>query len=507
MNVSLFIAIFFSLFALGAAVALLLRYRNWRYGFFAVATALMAALLLGRYSANFIVDDWQWAISESKNDVAGVALSAIAMIAVVMLERMINRQIKAEQALQLPRYSVDRAAIVAFWIGRDGHIVDANEWACECLGYAKEELLRQTAHDIDGSLSTTAWQVHWDKLKSCRSLSYESKYRSAAGPLFAVDVTATYFEFENSEYCVTFAKDITERKQQEQALEYQAMHDPLTALPNRAAFTSSLLRELVEAQRSGGILAVLLLDLDRFKEINDTLGHSVGDRLLQGLAERLEPQMPEHATIARFGGDEFALMLPKISSPAEAENFANMVLDEIRRPFAVDDVILDIGGSIGVSVFPEHGETPDELLQHADVAMYAAKRSNMGYELYAPENDPHSVRNLTLTGDLRRAIEADEMDIAFQPKIDLRGGNVAGVEVLARWFRPSQGWVSPDEFITHAEHCGLIMPLTKWVLNTALRHGSAWRSAGHDIDIAVNLSARLLHHAAIVPTVMSILRQ
>jgi diguanylate cyclase (GGDEF)-like protein len=322
-----------------------------------------------------------------------------------------------------------------------------------------------------------------------------------------MDVTATYFEFENKEYCVTFAKDITERKRQEQALEYQATHDPLTALPNRAAFTSTLLRELVDAQRSNGMLAVLLLDLDRFKEINDTLGHSVGDRLLQGLAERLEPQIPEFATIARFGGDEFALLLPKLGSNVEAENFANIVLDEIRRPFAVDDVILDVGGSIGVSIFPDHGESPDELLQHADVAMYAAKRSHTGYELYCPEDDPHSMRNLTLTGDLRRAIDGEELDLAFQPKIDLRSGSVAGVEVLARWFRPSQGWVSPDEFITHAEQCGLIMPLTKWVLNAALKQGADWRRAGHDIDIAVNLSARLLHHAAIVPTVMSILRQ
>ena len=320
-------------------------------------------------------------------------------------------------------------------------------------------------------------------------------------------MTATYFEFEKEEYCVTFAKDITERKRQEQALEYQALHDALTALPNRASFTSTLLRDLVEAQRRSGMLAVLLLDLDRFKDINDTLGHPVGDRLLQSLAERLEPQMPEQGTFARFGGDEFALLLPKVNSKAEVENFATVLLEEIQRPFAVDDVILDVGGSIGISIFPDHGQTPDELLQHADVAMYSAKRSHMGYEFYSPENDPHSVRNLTLTGDLRRAIEGDGLDLAFQPKIDLRSGSIAGVEVLARWLRPAQGWVSPDEFIAHAEHCGLIMPLTKWVLNAALQHGSAWRRAGHDIDIAVNLSARLLHHAAIIPTIMSMLRR
>ena len=507
MNVSLFASTAFSLFAFGAAVILLLRYRSWRFGFFAAATAVVAALLLGRHSATFLNDQWVWTLSSGRSDVGGVALSALAMIAVVFLERLINRQLKMEQALELPRYSVDRAAILAFWIGKDGRIVDANEWACECLGYEKPTLLTRTAHDIDKSLGSASWRVHWEKLKSSRSLSYEAKYRTLAGPLFSVDVTATYFEFDGDEYCVAFAQDITERKRQEQALEYQASHDPLTNLPNRTMFTSALLHALGDASRGDEMLAVFLLDLDRFKDVNDTLGHSVGDRLLQELATRLADQMPEQVTFARFGGDEFALLLPAMCSQAEAENFANMVLEEVQRPFAVDDVILEVGGSIGVAIFPEHGRTPEELLQHADIAMYAAKRDHLGFDLYRPESDPHSVRNLTLTGDLRRAIESDGLSLAFQPKVDLRAGKVSGVEVLARWLRPSQGWVSPDEFITHAEQCGLILPLTKWVLNAALKQGAEWRRAGHDIDIAVNLSARLLHHGAIIPTIMSILRR
>jgi diguanylate cyclase (GGDEF)-like protein/PAS domain S-box-containing protein len=507
MNVSLFASTAFSLFAFGAAVVLLLRYRSWRFGFFAAATAVVAALLLGRHSATFLSDQWVWTLSSGRSDVGGIGLSAMAMFAVVFLERLINRQIKAEQALELPRYSVDRAAILAFWIGQDGRIVDANECACECLGYAKADLLTRTVNDIDRSLGRVAWTAHWEKLKGSRSLTYETTFRTLAGPLFTVDVTATHFEFGNEEYCVAFAQDITERKRQEQALEYQASHDPLTDLPNRTKFTGALQHALGGASRGDRMLAVLLLDLDRFKDVNDTLGHSVGDRLLQELATRLADQMPEQVTFARFGGDEFALLLPEMNSQAEAENFANMVLEEVQRPFAVDDVILEVGGSIGVAIFPEHGRTPEELLQHADIAMYAAKRDHLGFDLYRPESDPHSVRNLTLTGDLRRAIESDGLSLAFQPKVDLRAGKVSGVEVLARWLRPSQGWVSPDEFITHAEQCGLILPLTKWVLNAALKQGAEWRRAGHDIDIAVNLSARLLHHGTIIPTIMSILRR
>ena len=252
-------------------------------------------------------------------------------------------------------------------------------------------------------------------------------------------------------------------------------------------------------------MAVFLLDLDRFKDINDTLGHPVGDRLLQELGTRLIGKMPAQAMLARFGGDEFALLLTGVRDVAEVQLFARTVLEALWQPFWVDEVILDVGGSIGAALFPDHGTTTDGLLQHADIAMYKAKRQHSGYEMYSPEDDPHSLRSLTLTGDLRRAIEADELEIVFQPKINLRSGEITGAEVLTRWRRGEHGLVSPDEFITHAEQCGLIFPMTKWVLNAALERASEWRRAGHDIEIAVNLSARLLHHAAVVPMVVSLL--
>ncbi len=330
------------------------------------------------------------------------------------------------------------------------------------------------------------------------------------GPVLRVEYKGESYAFANILITILalLAVLFLERARREevmQALKYQASHDPLTDLPNRANFVATLETALGEAQRTDSKLAVFLLDLDRFKDINDTLGHPIGDRLLQELATRLARRMPRHAMLARFGGDEFVLLLPEADSATAIQDLARAILEELWHPFWVDEVILDVGGSIGAALFPEHGATPDELLRHADIAMYKAKRHHSGIEVYSSEDDPHSLRSLTLTGDLRRAIDANDLELVFQPKVNLRNGAVVGAEVLARWKRAGHGQVSPDEFITHAEQCGLIFPMTKWVLNAALQRGSEWREAGHDIEIAVNLSARLLHHAAIVPTVVSLL--
>ena len=333
-----------------------------------------------------------------------------------------------------------------------------------------------------------------------------------AGPVLRVEYEGESYAFANVLVTVLalLAVLFIERSRREEvmhALEHQALHDPLTELPNRTKFTNTLVDALDNAARNDGKVAVFLLDLNRFKDINDTLGHPVGDHLLQELAARLTQQMPERGMLARFGGDEFALLLDDVHSSVTAESFAGFILEEIQHPFGLDDVVLEVGGSIGIALYPEHGTTPDELLQRADIAMYKAKRDHIGCTMYCPEDDPHSVRSLTLAGDLRRAIEANELDLAFQPKVNVRDGEVIGAEVLARWERPGQGFVPPDEFIAHAEHSGLIFPLTKWVLNAALERGTAWHRAGRDIDLAVNLSPRLLHHAAILPTVASLLRK
>ncbi len=331
-------------------------------------------------------------------------------------------------------------------------------------------------------------------------------HRKGSGE-FPAEVTFSKVDVNEEVVMTAFVSDITIRKQQEETLQYRASHDSLTGLFNRDAFTKQLERCIVDAAENGGEAAVFLLDLDRFKEVNDTLGHPMGDLLLRLVAERLDEIAPAQATLARFGGDEFAILLRNVTHVDDVKNFAATVLDRVREPFELDDIRLEVGGSIGAALFPEHGDAADDLIQHADIAMYAAKQDQAGYSIYSPDADANSVRNLTLTGDLRRAIETGELNIVFQPKVLVSEREVYGVEVLSRWVRPSHGQISPDEFVTHAEQTGLIFPMTEWVLDKALEEASAWRLMGYDLNLAVNLSARLLQHSGTMPLVTSLLKK
>jgi diguanylate cyclase (GGDEF)-like protein len=271
-----------------------------------------------------------------------------------------------------------------------------------------------------------------------------------------------------------------------------SLHDALTGLPNRVLFRARTEQAIHAAARNRAGLAVMLLDLDRFKEINDTLGHHYGDAVLRQVGERLSATLGEDDTVARLGGDEFAILLRSVESPAAGAAVAVAVRRAIAEAFDVAGVRLELGASVGIASFPEHGQDVDVLMQRADVAMYQAKEGRTGVERYAPELDGNSVHRLTLAGDLRGALERGEFVLHYQPKVDLRTGRVMGAEVLLRWAHPTHGWLAPDDFVPLAEHTGLIVPLTSYVLENALRQVGGWRSAGIDLSIAVNLSARTL---------------
>ena len=239
-----------------------------------------------------------------------------------------------------------------------------------------------------------------------------------------------------------------------------ALHDALTGLPNRVLFRSRTQDAIRVAGRSGDGVAVMLLDLDRFKEINDTLGHHYGDEVLRQVGERLSALLGEDDTVARLGGDEFAILLPSVETPAAGVALAAAARRAIAKHFDVAGVRLELGASVGIASYPEHGQDVDVLMQRADVAMYQAKEGRTGVERYVPELDGNSVQRLALAGDLRSALDREEFILHYQPKIDLRTGAVKGAEVLLRWAHPVHGWLGPDEFIPLAEHTGLIVPLT-----------------------------------------------
>jgi diguanylate cyclase len=275
------------------------------------------------------------------------------------------------------------------------------------------------------------------------------------------------------------------------ASQHQALHDPLTGLPNRELFADRVAQATRASDRGLQPAALLLLDLDRFKDVNDTLGHHHGDLLLREVATRLTGTLRAVDTVARLGGDEFAVLLPDASADGAAA-VAQKVRAALHQPLTLDGVGLDLDASIGIAVYPDHGADAAELLQHADVAMYIAKQTHAGFVVYDPAVDQHSPRRLALLGGLRRALERDELVLHYQPKADLHSGRVLGVEALVRWQHPAHGLLGPAEFIPLAERTGLIHPLTRWVLDAALRQAAAWRRAGHELSVAVNVSTRSL---------------
>ncbi|MGA3148678.1 MAG: EAL domain-containing protein [Acidimicrobiales bacterium] len=278
---------------------------------------------------------------------------------------------------------------------------------------------------------------------------------------------------------------------------HQAMHDELTGLPNRACFFDRTDQALRQAARDGSCTAVLLFDLNRFKEINDTLGHKYGDRVLREVGPRINQGLRDGDTLARLGGDEFCVLLPRIEGHGAALQVAERIISLLEEPFDIEGMTMDVAASCGIAIAPKDGDSADMLLQRSDVAMYVAKDTHEDIVIYDDELNINTRERLALLGELRTAIAKEQFVLHYQPKVTLDSGQVEGVEALIRWQHPTMGLVPPIEFISLAEHTGLIKPLTSWVLDAALRQLRCWRDEGghaalRDLSMAVNLSARSL---------------
>lgn len=284
-----------------------------------------------------------------------------------------------------------------------------------------------------------------------------------------------------------------ERRMAEETIRRLAYTDPVTELPNRARFREQVEEAVVAAQRERCTAALLLMDLERFKDVNDTLGHVRGDTLLHHVGLRLRSALFAPDVVARLGGDEFGILLPKLATTDDVKLVIRKLQDFLQAPFMIDDIPIAVEASIGVAMTPTHASDADSLLQRADIAMYRAKEMASGYAVYAPEHDPHSPERLGLMAELRDAIERNQLLLHFQPKVEIATGQVVGTEALVRWQHPRFGLLPPDKFIATAEHTGLMGPLTRWVLTDALNHCQGARREGIRLRISVNLSARSLH--------------
>jgi diguanylate cyclase (GGDEF)-like protein len=305
----------------------------------------------------------------------------------------------------------------------------------------------------------------------------------------------------------TVARGSRRLRRQADEHRHRALHDALTGLPNRTLFHERLERALIEARPEGQSVALLVVDLDGFREINDTLGHDCGDELLQQVGSRMRGILRESDIIARLGGDEFAALLTGVSDPdAGARAAAKRLHRSLSQPYSLQALSVEVEASIGVALVPDHAEDADTLIQRAEVALHLAKEHHSAVEVDSPGRDRTSPAGFGLLSELRRAIDDGDLILYYQPEIEPGTGRVLAVEALVRWRHPQRGLVMPDEFIPLAARTGLIRPLTHYVLDAALAQCHAWRRAGHDLHVAVNLSARNIHDLALPDDVEGLLR-
>jgi diguanylate cyclase (GGDEF)-like protein len=305
------------------------------------------------------------------------------------------------------------------------------------------------------------------------------------------------------------ARDVTDRKRAEAMVEYQAYHDLLTGLPNRVLFSDRVSTSITHAKRNNKMLAVMFIDLDRFKYVNDTQGHIIGDELLRVVAKRIKSVLRETDTVARIGGDEFLVLLPVIANRSDAEKVAGKILDQIRKPISINQNEFNITASIGVSIFPEHGKSLEALAKNADIAMYSVKgKGKDNYHFFTDGMNVAISERISLINDLRKSISNNELAVFYQPQINIRDKSIYGLEALTRWMHPEKGMLTPTEFMMFAEEDGIITDLGMWLIRAVCRDMQDWEQAGlHCPRVAINMSASQFEHPDIVPMFTEVLRE
>jgi diguanylate cyclase (GGDEF)-like protein/PAS domain S-box-containing protein len=437
-------------------------------------------------------DPWTWAVIHA---VFVVGLVAANVVQWRFAEITYGERRRAQETQRRMAAIVTSSDDAIMSTDLHGNINSWNSGAQRLYGWTRDEVMGTPLVDLIPDEHKGIVSVLNAQLKRGQAAHHmEVPTQRRDGSLVEVSVTVspiTDAEGGSIGYaCI--ARDITARKETEKTILHQAQHDGLTGLPNRIRLAECITEALAGVQEHGGSAALLILDLDRFKDVNDTFGHQDGDELLQEVAHRLASRRDTGETVARLGGDEYALLLPRATAE-EAQRRADELHRVLSDPFELRGYSVETGASIGIALAPEHGLDADSLLRRADVAMYVAKQAGGGSALYSDEHDQHSPARLQLVGQLRHAIEHDELTLHYQPKVDCHTGELSGVEALVRWVHPELGFVMPDQFISLAEQSGLIGPLTDWVIGEALRQVREWRDVGVDVPVAVNLSMRNLH--------------
>ena len=382
-------------------------------------------------------------------------------------------------------------------VNADGVIESFNRAASELFGYTEEEAIGQPFDMMvgpkhPGDPADRAEAKRRILTPRPRGGPVESMARRRDGSTVPVELELSDIELGTGTIHIGCVRDISERQTYMEMLQHKALHDNLTDLPNRVLFADRVNHAIKVRQRTGESLALLVMDLNEFKQVNDTLGHQHGDELLKLVAERLIHCLREGDTVARLGGDEFGILPGGGIDLAGAATVVWKIQQALEPPFLLDGQDIEVKASIGITMAPAHGDNIDDLLRRADLAMYTAKQAGAGYAMFAIDQEENSARRLALLGELRQCIERDELVLHYQPKIDLATEETVGVEALLRWNHPSGQLFQPGEFMPEVERSELMIPITEWVIEEAARRLRTWRDRGYDLTMAVNLGARCL---------------
>ena len=421
-------------------------------------------------------------------------------------------RLQGEHIRKLSR-AVEQSPVSVMITDTAGKIEYVNPKFTRLTNYTFEEVVGKSPRLLrSGETLPAEYKELWATIQKGEEWRGEFHNRNKNGELFWVSAYISPITDGEGRitHFISFQEDISERKQTEETIRRMAYLDPLTGLPNRYFFHELLQKSLAQAHRHKHLLGVLFLDLDRFKFINDSLGHAVGDQLLKAVAQRLkECCRREGETVARWGGDEFIILIPQMDDVQETVRMAQIIIDAFAAAFILPEHQLSISTCIGISIFPDDGGDAETLIKKADMAMYRAKKEGRNrYQLYMPDMNARAFERMVLENALRRALERKrEFSLCYQPRVNVETGRIVSVETLMRWFHPEFGLVPPAQFIPLAEETGLIVPIGEWVLRTACAQNRAWQDAGYaPVRVSVNFSIRQFHQFKLVEMVEKVLK-